>query len=175
MPDFYQKITDMHGSIEELARKIPGFKGYFEKEDRRAADRLLREKLSHVFGESLEEFTRLQRQLIDAGGMQHMEKAKVIDVKLRTFIDKVESAADGYAGLFDPVKVDEGSLAGVYAFDNALLAYRDQLATGLKEFGDAIGSEEIGPVLDELENVVVEIVRVFDRRVEAMQGMQDSV
>jgi len=175
MPDFYQKITDMHGGVEEIARKIPGFRGYFEREDRRAADRLLREKLSRAFGDRLEQFTRVQRRLIDAGGIQYMEKVKVVDMKLRTLIDRVESAAEGYAGLFDAVKVDETSLTGVYAFDNALFAYQDQLATGLNELGDAIGSEEIGPVLDELENVVVEIVRTFDRRVEAMQGMQDSV
>lgn len=175
MTDFYKRITEMQGSIEDVARKIPGFKGYFEKEDRRAADRLLRERLSRGFGDLLDEFTRLQRRLIDVGGLRYMERVKGIDVKLRTFIDKIESAAEGYAGLFDSVKVDEVALANLYAFDSALFAYHDQLATGLRRFSEAIGSESMSAVLDEYEDLVAEAVRTFDRRVEVMQGMQDSV
>ena len=44
MPDFYQKIQADQGAVEDLVRQIPGFKGYFEKQDRRAADRLLRDR-----------------------------------------------------------------------------------------------------------------------------------
>jgi hypothetical protein len=69
MADFFQKVTENQGTVEDLIRKIPGFKGYFEKEDRRAADGLLREQLVRQFEEVRTEFTRLQRELIDSGGI----------------------------------------------------------------------------------------------------------
>jgi hypothetical protein len=175
MPDFYKKITDRQGGIEDLVRKIPGFKGYFERQDRRAADKLLREKLARSLEETSREFTRLQRRLVSAGAIQYMERVQAIDVKLRTFIDKVESASQGYAGLFDVVKIDENALAGVYAFDNALFAYQEQLMAGLKQLEGAIGSDSIGVVLDELELLIIEVVNTFDRRVEVLRGMQDAV
>ena len=175
MPDFYQKITDMHSNVEELVRKIPGFKGYFARQDRRAADRLLRESLVRGFGEQLDEFTRLQRQLVDAGGLRYMEQVKAVDTRLRTFVDKIESAAEGYAGFFGPVKIDEAALANVYAFDNTLFAYREQLASGLKDLDKAIGSEGIEGVLDGLEALVSELARTFDRRIDVLRGLQDSV
>jgi hypothetical protein len=175
MADFYQKIVEMQGSVEDLVRKVPGFKGYFEKQDRRAADRLLREQLVRVFEEQLGEFGRLQKQLINAGGIGYMERVQSIDTRMRTFIDRIESAAQGYAGLFDAVKVKEDALQRVYAFDSALLAYQDQFATGLRGFAEAIGTEELDGVLMQLDDLVTEMNNTFKRRVEAMQGLQDAV
>ena len=175
MPDFYQKLTDMQGGLEDLIRKVPGFKGYFEKEDRRMADRLLREHIVTVFNEHSTEFTRLQRRLIDNGGIMYMERVQGIDSQLRTFINRVESAAEGYAGLLDAVKIQEEELANVYSFDNALLAYQDQLLTGLSEFEGAIGTDAVGDVLYQLDDLLTEMNDTFKRRSEAMQGLQDSV
>lgn len=175
MTDFFQRVTEEQGSLEELARKLPGFKGYFAKQDRRAADRLLREHLVRVFEEQLGEFTRLQKQLIDSGGIMYMERVQGIDTKLRTFIDRIESAAQGYAGIFDAVKIREDALDRVYAFDHALLAYKDQLAEGLRQLSEAIGTEEIGSVLTQLDALVTEANNTFKRRVEAMRGLQESV
>jgi hypothetical protein len=175
MVDFFQKIVDSQGSVEDLMRKIPGFKGYFEKQDRRAADRLLREHLVRVFNELLVEFTQLQKKLADKGGFAYMERVQSIDTRLRTFIDRIESAAQGYAGLFDAIKVKEDALARVYAFDNALLAYQSQFAAGLQQLAEVIGTDEVDGVLTQLEDVVMEANNTFLRRVEAMQGLQESV
>lgn|SRR5574341_186105 len=175
MPDFYQKITEMQGTIEDVMRKIPGFAGYLAKEDRRAADRLLREHLARVFEEQFGRYTRLQQRLVESGGMAHMERAQRVDGRLRTFIDRIASAAEGYAGVFDAVKVKEESLQRLYVFDNALLMYQDQFASGLKALEDAVGSEAVGDVLHQLEEVVVAADDAFKRRGEALQGAQESV
>src|SRR5574341_703291 len=136
MTDFFQKITDMQGGLEDLVRKIPGFKGYFERQDRRSADSLLREQLTRRFEEQLGEFSHLQKRLIDASGLKYMERVQGIDSRILTFIDRIHSAPQGYAGVFDAVKVNEDALMRVYAFDNALYSYVDQLATGLQSLAD---------------------------------------
>ena len=175
MADFFQRITEDQGAVEDLVRKIPGFKGYFERQDRRAADRLLREHVARGFGSQLAEFNRLQRELVDEGGLRYMERAQRIDTKLRTFIDRIESAAQGYAGLFDAIKVTEDDLQRLYAFDSALLLYQDQLAAGLAQLEGAIGTDGVEDVLEQLESVVSEANRTFDRRVEAIQGLSGAV
>jgi hypothetical protein len=175
MADFYKQITEMQGSVEGIVRKVPGFKGYFEKQDRRAADRLLREKLARDFEGQLAEFSRLQVRLVDGGGMAYMSRIQSIDTRLRTLIDKIKAAPQGYSGVFDAVKVDEETLKGVYAFDNGLLIYQDQLATGLNNLGSAIGTEQVSGVIDQLDALVSELTRVFGKRVEAMQGPNQAV
>ncbi len=175
MADFYKRVTEMQGTVEDLVRQVPGFKGYFEKQDRRAADRLLREKLVRGLNEQMQEFTRIQRRLIDAGGMKYMGRVQSIDTRLGTLIDKIDSAPQGYAGLFDAVKVDEQVLASVYAFDSGLLAYQDQLASGLKALADAVGTDGVDHVLDQLDGLVGEMSGMFGRRVDVLRGVQPAV
>lgn len=168
MADFFQRITEMQGTLEDLVRKVPGFKGYLAKEDRRAADRLLREHLVRVFEEQLNEFNRLQKRMIDVGGIMYMELAQGITGQLQTFIDRVESAAEGYSGLFDPVKVKEEELDRLYAFDNGLLIYEGQLQDGLEALRGAIGGEGVRDVLYSLDELVAEANDTFKRRSEAI-------
>lgn len=175
MSDFYKRITDMQGSVESIVRKVPGFKGYFEKQDRRAADKLLRDKLAREFQSQLAEFSRLQVRLVDSGGIKLMSRVQSINTRLQTLIDKIESAPQGYAGVFDATKVNEDTLKGIYAFDNGMLAYEDQLATGLKSLADAIGTDGVSGVLDQLDALVTEMGNTFSKRTDAMQGLTQAV
>ena len=175
MSDFYKRITDMQGSVESIVRKVPGFKGYFERQDRRAADKLLRDKLVREFQAQLADFSRLQVKLVDSGGMKYMSRVQSVNTRLQTLIDKIESAPQGYAGLFDATKVSEDTLRGVYALDNGMLTYEDQLATGLKSFGDAIGTDAVSGVLDQLDALITEMTNTFAKRVDAMQGLAQAV
>jgi hypothetical protein len=174
MADFYQKITDMQGSVEDLIRKVPGFKGYFELEDRREADRLLRKHISQRFEELLSEFTRVEQQMISKSGLQYMERIQGIDTKLRTFIDRIDTAARGYAGVFDAIKVNEEALARLYAFDNALLTYQDQFAQGVQQL-DTAGAEGIEAILTQLDKVITEANNTFNHRSEAISGPEAGV
>jgi hypothetical protein len=172
---FFTRIVEGQGTIEDVMRKLPGFKGYLAKQDRRAADRLLREHIVRVFEELLREFTQLQNRMVDSGGLKYMEQARRIDTVLQTFIDRVRTAPEGYAGLFDAVKIREGELDKVYAFDNGLLVYSDQITTGLKRLEEAIGGDDIGGVLDQLDEAVREVAELFRRRAEAMKGLDQAV
>jgi hypothetical protein len=175
MADFYQKITDMQGTLEDIVRKVPGFSGYLEKDDRRAADRLLRDQIARRFEELLTEFTRVQQQVVEKTGLQYMERIQGIDTKLRTFIDRIESAAQGYAGLFDSIKIKEDGLVRLYAFDNALLTYQDQFSSGVAQLEQSLDGGEVTPILNQLDQIAIEANNTFLRRVEAIQGLQQGV
>ena len=174
MVDFYEKITDMQGTLEGIARKIPGFGGYLRKDDRRNADAMLRDHLVLVFEEQADRFHGLQIRLIEASGIGYMEHVQRIAGKLQTFIDRIRTAARGYSGVFDAVKVRDDELNALYAFDNALLAYLDQLVGGLQHMETAIGTDEIAEVLRQLDQIVTEANNTFQKRAEAMISVQVS-
>jgi DNA-binding ferritin-like protein (Dps family) len=170
--DFYQHIVDMQSSVEDLARKIPGFKGYLEREDRREADRLLRDRLVRLLRDAQNDFTASQRKLVDSGGVSLMEQVQVLDNKLTIIIDKVDSAPRGYGGLFDAVKVNEKALADVYGYDMSLLGYVDQLMSGLGSFAGSIGTSEFGSVVGQLERVLVDFDHRVDKRSDVLKGLE---
>lgn len=175
MTDFYQKIGEMQGGIEDLIRKVPGVKQYFEMQDRRAADELLRQQLARKFDEQLSRFTALQSRLLEAGGIKYMDRVQGIHTQFQMFIDRIKTAGDGYSSVFSSAKVDAQALEQVYAFDGALLTYQEQFDAGLRAFEATMGGEEFVGVLGQMESLVVEANNTFSRRIEVLQGLSGAV
>ncbi len=144
MTDEVQNLYDMiggeRGTLSKLLSKIPGFRGYMEKESRRDADQLLRDTISG----------RLQQTRLDLAAVQHdlsrdiilgIEYAEPIgraDNQLMGLVSKIKDAPQGYAGFFDAVKVDEQDLARLYEFDEQMLGHADQIAVDVAALHKAV-------------------------------------
>jgi len=120
MSELLNKISGSRGGLEKLVGSIPGYKGYKEKEMRREADRLLRETLARKYEEQWSRLNGVQKRLLSSGGIEYLDDVESAANKLRGFIDKLKTAAMGYSGFFDAVKVKEDALDKLYQFDNAL-------------------------------------------------------
>ncbi|MFH2038924.1 MAG: hypothetical protein ABIJ65_05760 [Chloroflexota bacterium] len=138
MGNLFDKVTGDQDIVKKLGSYIHGFKGYIERQNRRAADKLLRESVADRFEELWKRTSALQADLISQGGIAYIDDMEKAAIQLRTFVDKIRTATYGYSGFFDAVKINEDELAQLYAFDNA--------------FFDA--AEEIGRALDNLENTL---------------------
>jgi hypothetical protein len=139
MGDLTTQIKDQRGGFVKLLSKIPGFKGYMEKETRRDADKLVRDMLATRFSQQLDRISELQSELIPNGGFEFLDDVEQSSVKLRTFIDRVKTAPRGYAGLFDAVQVKEDQLEQLYNFDNQLMSEVDNLASAIDRCKVAMG------------------------------------
>jgi len=49
MSDILSQVTGQQDFLKKILAKIPGFKGYIERGDRRMSDKLLREKIADEF------------------------------------------------------------------------------------------------------------------------------
>ena len=49
MSDILQRVTGEQDFFKKILGKIPGFVGYVEREDRRAADKLLRDTIADQY------------------------------------------------------------------------------------------------------------------------------
>ncbi len=140
MGDLTSQIKDQRGGFVKLLAKLPGFKGYMEKETRRDADKLVRDVLATRFTAQLDRITEVQAELIPNGGFEYLDDVEQCSVKLRTFIDRVKTAPRGYAGLFDAVQVKEDQLEQLYNFDFQLLSEVDNLAKAIDNCKIAMGA-----------------------------------
>ena len=68
------KIKDEMSGIEKLAAKIPGYKGYKEKEMRREADKLLREHIASRMRSVKSQLDSLSTDLIGVGKLDLLER-----------------------------------------------------------------------------------------------------
>ena len=136
--DFRQSVEESKGGFERFVSKIPGYRGYKEKETRREADKLLREYLTGQLDAQRRRLAELQRQLLDGGGLLFMDDVERAVTKVQKLADMIRTATYGYAGLFDAVKVKEGQLDALYNFDNQMLEQVTVIQTAVDGLAAAV-------------------------------------
>ena len=168
MADLFQKITDSKGLLEKIAGTIPGFGGYLEKESRRDADKLLREMIVNRYGEQLSRISNLQTQLVSSGGIEFVDDLQDAATRMQRFIDMVKTAAYGYSGFFDAVKVKEDALGKLYTFDNALLENVAKASAAIDNIEASVGGDGLPAAIRNLVALVTESNDTYERRKEVL-------
>lgn len=169
MGDLRETVQASLGGLESLVAKIPGYKGYKQKELRREADKLLRMQVAAKLGDQRHRLTGLQNRLISQAQIEFLDDVERAVLKLQILIDRISTASYGYAGLFDAVKVKEEQLDALYEYDNELLTFVDGVAADVDQLASAISARQ--GVADAIEGLVETIDQAdmsFDHRHEAI-------
>jgi hypothetical protein len=171
MGNLFEKVTGDQDVFKKLASYIPGFKGYIERQNRRAADKLLRESVADRFEDLWKRTSTLQSDLISQGGIAHIDDLEKAAIQLRTFTDKIRTATYGYSGFFDAVKVNEEELAKLYTFDSAFFDLADQINQALDNVETSLGDEAGLPAA--IRNLIAlarQATQTFNHRYEVITG-----
>jgi hypothetical protein len=168
MADYYDKIKDSQGLFGKIASMIPGFNGYIDREQRREADRMLRETIANRYGEQASRIANLQVQLVSTGGIEYVDDLQDAATRLQRFIDTVRFAALGYAGLFAAIKVNEPELAKLYQFDLALLENVSKVAAAIDNVEASLGGDGMPAALRHLSSTIAEANTTYERRKEVL-------
>jgi hypothetical protein len=167
--DLLDTVDSARGGLESLVGKIPGYKGYKEKEMRREADKLLRMQVAGQLDDQRKRLSELQMQLVNQAQIEHVDDMERAVMKLQLLIDRVKTASYGYAGLFDAVKVKEKQLDALYDFDNQMLLLVQEIASDVDQVASAIAAKEgVGLTIAELVVTVEEANVTFGHREEAI-------
>ena len=164
MTDYQSQIESQRGKLKELLLKVPGFKGYIELEDRRTADKILREAVADRFQEQLDRITAIQTEFVDQGDLAYVDDLETIVVKIRTFIDRIRHAAYGYSSFFSALKIDADVLDKIYDYDQALLGGVDIIANTMETLATAEDPEQIKALIADLKEHAQDIVTKADQR-----------
>ncbi len=171
MSDFFGRVTGDQDPLKKLVSYIPGFGGYIERQNRRAADKLLRDTVARRFEELYKQLSALQADLVSQGGIEYVDDLEKAALKIRTFADKIRNATYGYSGLFDAVKINEAELAKIYAFDAAFFEIADQLKNAIDTVEATLGAPEGLPaVIRNLVTLTRQAVTTYEQRYEIFNG-----
>jgi len=171
MSDILDQVTGQQDFFKKILAKIPGFKGYIARGDRRMSDKLLREKVADEFDTLNQRVSALQRELVDQGELAAVGSLENAAIKLRQFTDRVRTASYGYAGIFDAIKIKEEQLDQVYQYDYALLELADSVRFAVDNVETSIGTDGQEAAIRHLTTVSQQCVEAFNKRSEVMQGI----
>jgi hypothetical protein len=168
MSDILGKIREEQDVFGKLLGKLPGFNGYFDREQRRSADKLLRESISARYEEQWRRISSLQRDLISQGGLAYVDDLEGAAIKLRQFIDRVRTASYGYAGFFDAVKIRSEELEKLYQYDLWMLSLVDEIGRGIDNVEASLGTDGLPAAIRHLTRLAQESVEAFQKRSESI-------
>jgi hypothetical protein len=164
------QVKDQMSGFEQLVAKIPGYKGYKEKELRREADKLLRDHIVNRLRTVKTQLDGLQQDLMGVGKFDLLDETGSAATQIQTFIDRVRTAAYGYSGLFDAVKVKEDELDRVYEFDNALIGYADRIESAISNARAGVEGEDARALILMVRDLAREANATFDERQDVLRG-----
>jgi hypothetical protein len=135
-------------AFESVLLRIPGFRGYLQKEYRRESDRLARQWMIERLRQGKSGLDGLMRQLVDAGQIDALPQLERVRSRLDHFTSSLSAEMSGYSGLFDYVKINEQTLDRVYEHDAGLMEEVDAFATRMQRLGAK--AEDASPVAADL-------------------------
>ena len=144
-----QNIKGKESFLEKMKRYIPGYDGYVNRDNSRELDTLLRNKLAMMLEENK------------------------LDKKNQNASAKFRSAARGYSGAFDVVKIKEEKLNMLYDFDSALLAEVENLIAGFAELeNNSAAGTDINSPSQKISGGLDNLLKKFNEREILLRSFQ---
>lgn len=168
----YGKVTEDMDPFKKILSKVPGFGGYIERQKRRDSDKLIREYLFDQFRELEGRVSRMQRDFISQGEIKYVDDLEATAIKLRTFADRIKTAARGYSGLFDAVNVNEEELTQIYEYDASMLDLVGEVSHALDNVESSVGTDGLPAAIRHLETKAADCVQAFNDRENVILGIE---
>lgn len=118
--------------LESIARRVPGFAGYLDKEERRESDTKARRWLADRLDASKPNLDAYTRALTEQGQLDGLAACDKLRNKIELLISRLRGAPAGYSGFFDTNKIDEDRLDDVLDHDLWLMEQADKAAAALE-------------------------------------------
>ena len=175
MTDPMDKVTEEKDLLGKLQNSVAGFVGYYDRERRRDADKMLRDTVADRYEEQWDRVSAIQAQMVAGKLLEYVDDVEAAAIKLRTFVDRLRGAPRGYAGFFDAVRVNQDELDSLYQYDLELLDDVGLVADAVDGLESAMSNrDEIPAAIENLVKAATGAVRAYDRRSEVVFSEEES-
>ncbi len=141
MTNGFDEAKAQRNWLERLGEKIPGFRGFQDRELRREVDKMQREYLA-VAVTDLKGIVRDRAQAFtDAAKIGSLHLFDRLDRRLEGLSQAIRFSDYGVTGFFDVEKIGEAELERIYEFDLSLLAEIEALSASLEAIPSPAGGD----------------------------------
>lgn len=170
MTDGVERAQDRRNLLERIAARIPGIKGYLDRELRREVDKMQRDWLAEQVDRARGSLNGTIREWSRAGSLAGLDLAATAEKALDRLANRIRHADYGYTGFFEAVKIRERELDALYEFDLGLIAMVDALAAQV----EALPAAAAEPPLRELLEAITLADRRFDERARIFEDVTEK-
>lgn len=158
--------------IQGGLNKVPGYKGYRDKETRRDADKQVRESVAAALNVQIDNLTRYNAELSRARDFEALAAIEPAIGQIRLLADRIRHASYGYGGIFSDNSVDANAIEQLRLFDSALLREVDSLAVEATRLTSS--TPPAGEVRSRMLEEISRLTTLFDNRGSVLENGRPS-
>jgi len=169
------KVQESEKTLERIMLVLPGFRGYKLREQRREADRIVRNHIHYVLQNSRTWLSYCYQSLVDGKVAELIEPMNRLLARVDRVSEKVNHASYGYAGFFDSVKIEEPDLDRMLAYDTQLMDLAHKFADAAESFRNDLQQNKLETALSSeqaLESGLENLETAFDERKTVIEGVK---
>jgi hypothetical protein len=170
-----ERVQESEKLLERIMLVVPGFRGYKLREQRREADRIVRDYFYRSLERSRDDLTNCQQALSDSKALELMEPMNRLLARLDRITEKINHASYGYSGFFDSIKIEEAELDKMLSYDTQLMDLVRNLSTTTESFKNDLSQsklENAGTTQKALDDAVANLESTFDQRKSVIEGVK---
>jgi hypothetical protein len=177
--DIRQKVEDDRGVLKRLQLLIPGFRGYREGEDVRAADSLLRRQVADKVQNARTTIENSRSALTNAAQFAALNDLAPIIADLLRLEGEIRHAEQGYTGISPAVRANPQQLDRLYEYDYGFATAADQLNQTIAPLpslaaGAATGPAQLPSLISTARGQVLQLDTAFKARMQIVEGIRVS-
>lgn len=177
--DIRQKVEDDRGVLKRLQLLVPGFRGYREGEDLRAADSLLRRQVADKVQNARTTIENSRSALTNAGQFGVLNDLAPIIADLLRLEGEIRAAEQGYTGISPAVRANPQQLDRLYEYDYGFALAADQLNQTIAPLpaltmGMSTNPGAVPSVVSTARGQLLQLDTAFKARMQVVEGIRVS-
>ncbi len=173
--DLRQRVDQDRGTLKRLELLIPGYHGYRQGEDIRAADSLLRRQVADRLRNARMAAENARTALTQANRFNDTMELAPLLADLMRIEPKIRSAEQGYSGIAAAIRVGPQQLDKLYEYDYGFAVAADQFAALIRALPIQVASGDYAQVAQTVAAArarLTELDSAFGARMRVVEGIQ---
>lgn len=137
--------------FDKIGSRIPGYKGYTNRENRRNCDKLLRVNISEKISNCEKTLSDRMNSEIKKNNLDVLIEIEGYRQRLSTLSDKIKYAPYGESSFFSNTQIKENELQEIYVLDLDLSTILQNSETHLKD----LSFNEIDDFINSIETSII--------------------
>jgi hypothetical protein len=177
--DIRQTVEGDRGILKRLQLLVPGFRGYREGEDLRAADSLLRRQVADKVHNARTTMENSRAALTNGGAFQALNDLAPMIADLMRLEGEIRHAEQGYTGISPAVRANPQQLDRLYEYDYRFAVAADQLNQTMAPLPTLAANAAAGPgplttLVVTVRGQIGQLDSAFKARLQAVEGIRVS-
>ncbi|MFI5415420.1 MAG: zinc-ribbon domain-containing protein [Candidatus Lutacidiplasmatales archaeon] len=171
--DIRGRVDEDRGFLKKVQLLLPGFRGYRQGEDDRAADSILRLQVADRVHRAATVVTTARASLANSGDFAHLNDLAQIASDLSVLEGQIRHGEQGYTGISPATRMNTTALDRLYEYDYGFVEAADSLTQALAPLN--VPSPSPAAAADGIQsarNMIRQLQAAFQARTKAVQGIQ---